>query len=171
MISAGLKPAIPGSVGRCLIHWATRPSDCRDKRYHHVYPHTHDINGDRSGARRARSVHEHTFAHTRRDHATTYIRRNFVPRSTHEDPLGQNSESTAQRNQTVHKESPPSKFKILFDSNSDFRGSWYAVWPYIRNHERPSGMRECPLARHPGTYGGRHCHAEPLLTSQSSLVV
>ena len=23
--SAGLEPAIPGSVGRCLIHWATRP--------------------------------------------------------------------------------------------------------------------------------------------------
>ena len=27
MISAGLQPAIPDSVGRCLIHWATRPSD------------------------------------------------------------------------------------------------------------------------------------------------
>ena len=27
MISAGLEPAIPGSVGGCLIHWATRPSD------------------------------------------------------------------------------------------------------------------------------------------------
>ena len=27
MTSAGLEPAIPGSVGRCLIHWATRPSD------------------------------------------------------------------------------------------------------------------------------------------------
>ena len=27
MTSAGLQPAIPGSVGRCLIHWATRPSD------------------------------------------------------------------------------------------------------------------------------------------------
>ena len=26
MTSAGLEPAIPGSVGRCLIHWATRPS-------------------------------------------------------------------------------------------------------------------------------------------------
>ena len=25
MISAGLEPAIPGSVGRCLIHWATGP--------------------------------------------------------------------------------------------------------------------------------------------------
>ena len=24
---AGLEPAIPGSVGRCLIHWATGPSD------------------------------------------------------------------------------------------------------------------------------------------------
>ena len=27
MISVGLEPATPGSVGRCLIHWATRPSD------------------------------------------------------------------------------------------------------------------------------------------------
>ena len=27
MTPAGLKPAIPGSVGRCLIHWATGPSD------------------------------------------------------------------------------------------------------------------------------------------------
>ena len=27
MTSGGLKPAIPGSVGRCLIHWATRPVD------------------------------------------------------------------------------------------------------------------------------------------------
>ena len=27
MTSAGLEAAIPGSVGRCLIHWATRPSD------------------------------------------------------------------------------------------------------------------------------------------------
>ena len=26
MTLAGLEPAIPGSVGRCLIHWATRPS-------------------------------------------------------------------------------------------------------------------------------------------------
>ena len=26
MTPAGLEPAIPGSVGRCLIHWATRPS-------------------------------------------------------------------------------------------------------------------------------------------------
>jgi hypothetical protein len=25
LTSAGLEPAIPGSVGRCLIHWATRP--------------------------------------------------------------------------------------------------------------------------------------------------
>ena len=25
MTPAGLKPAIPGSVGRCLIHWATGP--------------------------------------------------------------------------------------------------------------------------------------------------
>ena len=25
MIPAGLEPAIPGSVGRCLIHWATGP--------------------------------------------------------------------------------------------------------------------------------------------------
>ena len=23
---AGLEPAIPGSVGRCLIHWANRPT-------------------------------------------------------------------------------------------------------------------------------------------------
>ena len=34
MTSAGLKPAIPGSMGRCLIHWATRPSDSL------VSPHT-----------------------------------------------------------------------------------------------------------------------------------
>ena len=27
MTLAGLEPAIPGSVGRCLIHWATRPSE------------------------------------------------------------------------------------------------------------------------------------------------
>ena len=27
LTSAGLEPAIPGSVGRCLIHWATRPLD------------------------------------------------------------------------------------------------------------------------------------------------
>ncbi len=26
MTPAGLEPAIPGSVGRCLIHWATGPS-------------------------------------------------------------------------------------------------------------------------------------------------
>ena len=25
MIPAGLEPAIPGSVGRCLIHWAMVP--------------------------------------------------------------------------------------------------------------------------------------------------
>jgi hypothetical protein len=25
MTPAGLEPAIPGSVGRCLIHWATEP--------------------------------------------------------------------------------------------------------------------------------------------------
>ena len=35
MISAGLEPAFPGSVGRCLIHWATRPSD--DLSGRHVY--------------------------------------------------------------------------------------------------------------------------------------
>ena len=34
MIPAGLEPAIPGSVGRCLIHWATGPptsttQDCK----------------------------------------------------------------------------------------------------------------------------------------------
>ena len=28
MIPAGLEPAIPGSVGRCLIHWATGPDAC-----------------------------------------------------------------------------------------------------------------------------------------------
>ena len=28
MTPAGLEPAIPGSVGRCLIHWATGPPDC-----------------------------------------------------------------------------------------------------------------------------------------------
>ena len=27
MTPAGLEPAIPGSVGRCLIHWATGPGD------------------------------------------------------------------------------------------------------------------------------------------------
>ena len=27
MTPAGLEPAIPGSVGRCLIHWATGPAD------------------------------------------------------------------------------------------------------------------------------------------------
>ena len=27
MTPAGLEPAIPGSVGRCLIHWATGPCD------------------------------------------------------------------------------------------------------------------------------------------------
>ena len=27
MTAAGLEPAMPGSVGRCLIHWATGPSD------------------------------------------------------------------------------------------------------------------------------------------------
>ena len=27
MTPAGLEPAIPGSVGRCLIHWATGPVD------------------------------------------------------------------------------------------------------------------------------------------------
>ena len=27
MTPAGLEPAIPGSVGRCLIHWATGPTD------------------------------------------------------------------------------------------------------------------------------------------------
>ena len=27
LTSAGLEPAIPGSVGRCLIHWATGPVD------------------------------------------------------------------------------------------------------------------------------------------------
>ena len=26
MIPAGLEPAIPGSVGQCLIHWATGPA-------------------------------------------------------------------------------------------------------------------------------------------------
>jgi hypothetical protein len=39
---AGLEPAIPGSVGRCLIHWATGPDtidasgkhDCRRKVSH-----------------------------------------------------------------------------------------------------------------------------------------
>ena len=28
MTPAGLEPAIPGSVGRCLIHWATGPPVC-----------------------------------------------------------------------------------------------------------------------------------------------
>ena len=27
MTPAGLEPAIPGSVGRCLIHWATGPAE------------------------------------------------------------------------------------------------------------------------------------------------
>ena len=27
MTPAGLEPAIPGSVGRCLIHWATGPTE------------------------------------------------------------------------------------------------------------------------------------------------
>ena len=30
MTPAGLEPAIPGSVGRCLIHWATGPVMCTD---------------------------------------------------------------------------------------------------------------------------------------------
>ena len=30
MTPAGLEPAIPGSVGRCLIHWATGPSIVAD---------------------------------------------------------------------------------------------------------------------------------------------
>ena len=29
MTPAGLEPAIPGSVGRCLIHWATGPDGSR----------------------------------------------------------------------------------------------------------------------------------------------
>ena len=29
MTPAGLEPAIPGSVGRCLIHWATGPDPLR----------------------------------------------------------------------------------------------------------------------------------------------
>ena len=29
MTTAGLEPAIPGSVGRCLIHWATGPLKLR----------------------------------------------------------------------------------------------------------------------------------------------
>ena len=32
MTPAGLEPAIPGSVGRCLIHWATGPDDDRRER-------------------------------------------------------------------------------------------------------------------------------------------
>ena len=31
MTPAGLEPAIPGSVGRCLIHWATGPIDHKFK--------------------------------------------------------------------------------------------------------------------------------------------
>ena len=34
MTQAGLEPAIPSSVGRCLIHWATGPSDCGAIRLH-----------------------------------------------------------------------------------------------------------------------------------------
>jgi hypothetical protein len=33
MTPAGLEPAIPGSVGRCLIHWATGPSAIEDRTY------------------------------------------------------------------------------------------------------------------------------------------
>jgi hypothetical protein len=36
MTPAGLEPAIPGSVGRCLIHWATGPVE--------VWHRPHDIN-------------------------------------------------------------------------------------------------------------------------------
>ena len=32
MTPAGLEPAIPGSVGRCLIHWATGPIDAAQNR-------------------------------------------------------------------------------------------------------------------------------------------
>ena len=32
MTPAGLEPAIPGSVGRCLIHWATGPIGCQQYR-------------------------------------------------------------------------------------------------------------------------------------------
>ena len=39
MTPAGLEPAIPGSVGRCLIHWATGPYASlalpRDERLHY----------------------------------------------------------------------------------------------------------------------------------------
>ena len=39
MTSAGLEPAIPGSVGRCLIHWATRPVvDLRARRLNSPHP-------------------------------------------------------------------------------------------------------------------------------------
>ena len=30
LILVGLEPTIPGSVGRCLIHWATGPTDAHD---------------------------------------------------------------------------------------------------------------------------------------------
>jgi hypothetical protein len=32
MTPPGLEPAIPGSVGRCLIHWATEPLGSRKVR-------------------------------------------------------------------------------------------------------------------------------------------
>ena len=31
MTPVGLQPTIPGSVGRCLIHWATGPPSLRDQ--------------------------------------------------------------------------------------------------------------------------------------------
>lgn len=31
MTPVGLEPTIPGSVGRCLIHWATGPSSLPDQ--------------------------------------------------------------------------------------------------------------------------------------------
>ena len=41
MTPAGLEPAIPGSVGRCLIHWATGPIDHNFKiDSKHVKPRT-----------------------------------------------------------------------------------------------------------------------------------
>ena len=41
MTPAGLEPAIPGSVGRCLIHWATGPHGSWHHKVQHLYTHTY----------------------------------------------------------------------------------------------------------------------------------
>ena len=62
----------------------------------------------------------------------------------------------------MYKESPPSTFNILCDSNSDFLGSSFAVWPYHVVWRAGVFAVALGCSQWHGSVHGHNTHAAPL---------